>query len=191
MLKWHELFLPKILQRGRECAENSAVWGLGRGAAGWEAVVVGTELYPVEISIERGEITRAECGCPFAEKGMRCKHMAAVLYCMEERWPEVMADRDDALSRKLPNFSSDEVDTALKLAIDVLSMRCTALLLNRSNGDDYFSPDEFTLDDLPAEYGQQEKPDRQGRNEPLRLLYPDATEEKRREISRKYGLDGA
>ena len=190
MLKWQELFPPHILHRGEDCFQNSAVWGLGRGAAGWEAVVVGTELYPVEIVIDRGEITRAECACPFAEKGKRCKHMAAVLYSMEERWPEVLADRDDALSEKLPDYSSDETDTALKLAIDVLSMRCTALLLNRSNGEDRFSPDEFTLDDLPAEYGQQEEQERQGRNDPLRFLYPDATEEQRSEIRRKYGLEG-
>ena len=86
-------------------------------------------------------------------------------------------------------FQSYLVTFAFYIAYLVMTIPA-ALLLNRSNGEDRFSPDEFTLDDLPAEYGQQEEQERQGRNDPLRFLYPDATEEQRSEIRRKYGLEG-
>lgn len=143
MLKWREGFDRKILERGRDSFKNQAVWGLTRGAGGWEAVVIGTEMYPVEIALDGGTVSRTECACPYAEKGHRCKHMAAVLYTLEARWPEVLEDRDEALAGKMEEWSSEEVELALKLAIDVRSMRCTALLLNRSDGNNHFSPDEF------------------------------------------------
>ena len=188
MLKWREGFQNKILERGRECCDNKSVYGLTRGVSGWEAVVVGTEMYPVEIIIEKGGLVRASCTCPYAEKGQRCKHMAAVLYCMEKRWPEVMADRDTALAKKVGEYSSDEADMALKLSIDVNSTRCIALLLNRNNTENCFSPDEFTLDDLPTEYGRKESSEQQGNNEPLIFLFPKASTRQRNAIRKKYGL---
>ena len=188
MLNWRSGFTRQILQRGNDCRKNHAVWGLNRGPSSWEAVVVGTEMYPVEIAFNQDGITDAHCACPFVQKGQRCKHMAAVLLSMEQRWPEILQDRDDKLAKKLDSYSSDEIDLALKFSIDVLSMRCTALLLNRSKGEERFSPDEFTLDDLPEEYGQNKNQEQQGDNDPLLFLYPDAPEERRREIREKYGL---
>ena len=171
MLNWRSGFTRQILQRGNDCRKNHAVWGLNRGPSSWEAVVVGTEMYPVEIAFNQDGITDA-----------------AVLLSMERRWPESLQDRDDKLAKKLDSYSSDEIDLALKFSIDVLSMHCTALLLNRSKGEERFSPDEFTLDDLPEEYGQNKNQEQQGDNDPLLFLYPDAPEERRREIREKYGL---
>lgn len=188
MLNWREGFPTKILQRGRECLKNRAVWGLNRGSEGWEAIVVGTEMYPVEISLGKDGITGAWCACPFAQKGQRCKHMAAVLYTMEQLWPEILQDRDDRLVKKLDDYSSNEIDLALKLSIDIFSIRCTAVLLNRSRGEERFSPDEFTLDDLPEDYDGNQKQEQQGDNEPLLFLYPDASAEKREAIRKQYGL---
>jgi len=188
MMNWRAGFAGPILQRGRDCLKKHAVWGLTRGPATWEAVVVGTEMYPVEISLNRDGVAAARCACPYARKGQRCKHMAAVLYCMEQLWPEVAEDRDEKLAGKIDGYSSDEVDLALKFAIDIGSMRCTALLLNRSKGEERYSPDDFTLDDLPEEYGRNDKQERQGDNEPLLFLFPGATPEKREEIREKYGL---
>ena len=188
MLNWRAGFTGPILQRGRDCLKKHAVWGLTRGPDSWEAIVVGTEMYPVEISLSGDGIAAARCACPYAQKGQRCKHMAAVLYCMEQLWPEVSEDRDDKLTGKICEYSSDEVDLALKYAIDLHSMRCTALLLNRSKGEERYSPDEFTLDDLPEEYGQYEKQEKQGNNDSLLFLYPDASPERREQIRKKYDL---
>lgn len=188
MLNWQEGFQNTILQRGMECFENKAVHGLTHSASGWEAVVIGSEMYPVEIVIEKGKVIHAVCACPYANKGHRCKHMAAVLYSMEHRWPEIIADQDDLLSEKVSEYSSIETNLALKFSIDVGSIRCSALLLNRSNLRNCSHPDEFTLDDIPIEYEEKSIIDYQGENEPLLFLFPTATQRQRNIIKKKYGI---
>ena len=147
----------------------------------------GENIYQVAIDLEHPR--SSQCSCPYAaDRQTVCKHMVAMLYCMEQLWPEITEDRDDKLTKKISDYSSDEVDLALKFAIDIHSMRCTALLLNRSKGEERYSPDEFTLDDLPEEYGQYEKQEKQGNNDALLFLYPDAAPEIREKIRKKYGL---
>ena len=47
------------------------------------ATVSGTELYEVEIFLDHDEVYDMDCDCPYAEDGNYCKHMAAVLYELE------------------------------------------------------------------------------------------------------------
>lgn len=80
MQNWKELFLPHILERGRNYYEEGAVVSLGRTDTGYRAEVEGTEDYEVSIEIQDDEIMDMYCCCPYADSGNYCKHMAAVLY---------------------------------------------------------------------------------------------------------------
>ncbi len=48
------------------------------------AVVLGTEYYEVKIYLSNDRVDEMYCTCLYAEDGNACKHMAAVLYVVEE-----------------------------------------------------------------------------------------------------------
>ena len=81
---WKNRFDPRILERGWDYYQDGAVSELTRSAAGYSAVVRGTEDYCVEIEMENGAVGYMDCDCPYAEDGNDCKHMAAVLYAIED-----------------------------------------------------------------------------------------------------------
>ena len=83
---WEEYFAQHILSRGWEYYREGAVTNLTEEDDGeFTATVQGTDDYCVEIDIEDGIPVCMECDCPYADGGYNCKHMAAVLYAIEER----------------------------------------------------------------------------------------------------------
>jgi hypothetical protein len=50
-----------------------------------EAAVLGSDEYDVHIDMTSGNITNMSCNCPFADEGNYCKHMAALLFCWEDK----------------------------------------------------------------------------------------------------------
>ena len=83
MLNWKGLFRHHILERGWEYANYGAVRDIVKTDDGISAVVQGSEYYSVRISYSGTEIIDGYCSCPYAANGEWCKHMAAVLYCVE------------------------------------------------------------------------------------------------------------
>ena len=175
MLKWTDRFNDTILGRGRLLAKNGAVVGLHRSPPDWRAMVVGTELYSVSVRIEKGQAVGTACSCPYAAHGENCKHMAAVFYILGKRFPDIVTDDDAALTARLNTLSPDETEDALQFAIECGSTRCVVILLNRRSADGQlkFSPDEFTLDDIPEDMLPGAKADAQGDNDPMKLLFPE------------------
>ena len=84
MKNWTDLFAPLILQRGKNYHTEGRVSHLKYEYGSYSAVVSGTENYWVSILISDDEIEEMTCSCPYAESGNHCKHMAAVLYAMEQ-----------------------------------------------------------------------------------------------------------
>ena len=82
---WKDLFREHILARGEAYYYEGAVQNLEKTEHGYHAVVEGTEDYEVDIEIEGGQICEMCCTCPYADDGNNCKHMAAVLYEIEEQ----------------------------------------------------------------------------------------------------------
>lgn len=175
MLKWTDRFDGPIIGRGRTLVKEGAVVGLHRSLPGWRAMVVGTELYSVSVQIEKGQAAGTGCTCPYAAHGENCKHMAAVFFILEGHFPDIIRDDDAALTARLNELSPDEVEDALQFAIECGSTRCIAILLNRRSTADQpkFSPDEFTLDDIPEDALPGTKADVQGDNDPMKLLFPE------------------
>ena len=93
MLKpWEYLFKTHILSRGWDYYENGAVSSLKKTETGYKATVEGSYDYEVEVEIYDNEVVDMFCDCPYAEDGNYCKHMAAVLYEIEEKSAQMTSE---------------------------------------------------------------------------------------------------
>ena len=97
---WQGHFSNRILERGFNYYLMDAVSGLVKTSQGYQANVQGTEDYDVSIDLKNGRLQSMSCDCPYAESGNICKHMAAVLYAVE--------DRDEDLPEKSESSSGVE-----------------------------------------------------------------------------------
>lgn len=84
MKPWKNLFRTHILERGLKYYEEDCVTSLKQIMTGYTAVVEGTDDYDVEIEMRDNQVYDMTCTCPYAAAGNYCKHMAAVLYEIEE-----------------------------------------------------------------------------------------------------------
>ncbi len=84
MKNWKKLFPQTILARGRLYFDAKNVRSLSQKNNVYTAFVSGNELYTVSIITEDKSIKRMHCDCPYANSGNACKHMAAVLYAIDE-----------------------------------------------------------------------------------------------------------
>ena len=82
-MMWKNLFRSHILDRGYEYYHSGAVKNFLRNGNLISADVVGNEDYEVTIEIKNGEIDYMYCSCPYATDDNNCKHMAAVLFELE------------------------------------------------------------------------------------------------------------
>ena len=82
---WKGWFPPGTLEKGLDHYESGAVSDLKTTECGYEAVVLGSREYHVEIELNDGEISGMYCNCPYADDGSFCKHMAAVLFEIEDQ----------------------------------------------------------------------------------------------------------
>ena len=81
---WQEDFESAILDRGWGYYEEGRVVSLKWMGDKVSAVVQGTTDYDVEITFDGDTIIDLDCDCPYAVDGSLCKHMAAVLYALED-----------------------------------------------------------------------------------------------------------
>ena len=80
-----------ILQRGQQYFALETIKELKKEKTGWEAIVEGSVTYSVSIK-GQDEIEHWACTCPF-DQGPICKHVAAVLYAIQNRKFEDMMKR--------------------------------------------------------------------------------------------------
>lgn len=84
MKSWKGLFREHILERGYYYFRSGVVTDVSSNAKGCHAIVEGSEEYEVDIELHGEEFGKMYCTCPYAEGGSYCKHMAAVLYYLEQ-----------------------------------------------------------------------------------------------------------
>lgn len=85
MANWRDLFRPWILERGLDYFECGQVVGMEGEGNLVRAEVCGSQVYHVEIRHSGKRVDCMSCDCPYADKDENCKHMAAVLFAMEDR----------------------------------------------------------------------------------------------------------
>ena len=82
-INFEELFEEKILERGYNYYLEDSVHEVTKNGNYYEGLVYGTEIYEVQLKINRnGNVEDMDCDCPYAEEN-NCKHMAALLYYLE------------------------------------------------------------------------------------------------------------
>ena len=84
-MKWENIFREWILERGRQYYNSNRVANMIYENNLFRARVLGEKPYDVRIEILDDKIVSMRCSCPFAASGQKCKHMAAVLYAIEEK----------------------------------------------------------------------------------------------------------
>lgn len=121
MSNWKDLFQEHILARGEAYYFEGAVLELHKTEHGYHAVVEGTEDYEVDIEMEGGRGCEMYCSCPYAENGNNCKHMAAVLFEIEEQNEEdILAegtcpdDQEKEVEEIIERISEEELRSFVK-----------------------------------------------------------------------------
>ena len=93
----------QILTRGRDYFNRGNIVDLSYDEEEnvWEAQVEGTELYDVRIEQADSGALDYSCTCPY-DMGEHCKHIAAVLYAIEDSFPEqlIVKPRKQSAKRK-------------------------------------------------------------------------------------------
>lgn len=92
---WNRLFDIQSLEHGRNYFLRGQVQNLRQEGMRFTAEVQGTATYQVELEWEPDCVGSMTCGCPYAQRGNRCKHMAAVLFAISSSH----ADWEEALER--------------------------------------------------------------------------------------------
>ncbi len=135
-MEWEHLFESHILERGWDYYENEYVQEILKEENGIKAWVEGSDLYQVHIGIADGEIINMTCTCPYAEGGLNCKHMAAVLYMLEEGCVDMNEDSSASNRDKNKPFmdayelvKGAEEDLVRKFLADILISN--EVLMNR------------------------------------------------------------
>jgi hypothetical protein len=84
-MDWEYNFSSIILDRGHDYYLYDNVESIQRIENGYRAFVRGTEDYMVHIYFNGTHVGEMDCTCPYAEAGNNCKHMAAVLFAIDEQ----------------------------------------------------------------------------------------------------------
>ena len=107
---WRELFPPHIWKRGQSYYIEDRVLDIRRRRGCITAEIEGSEVYTVSVTLDPGtnRIEDYYCDCPYAEDGSPCKHLAALLYSLENDDDVVSAEDDEPLLETTVNMLSEE-----------------------------------------------------------------------------------
>ena len=114
MANWRDLFKPWILERGQEYFECGQVTELEDDGDLVRAEVSGSQNYHVEIQRSGKRVERMSCDCPYADKEENCKHMAAVLFALEDRSAQQRTGCRLEWQVALENLSVEQMRTLLR-----------------------------------------------------------------------------
>ncbi|HFR3599679.1 TPA: SWIM zinc finger domain-containing protein [Streptococcus suis] len=110
MKNWMDYFKPHIVDRGCSLFLDDAVQGLQKTSDGYNAHVIGGQVYEVEISFEHGQLVNMWCECPYAQEMNHCKHMAAVLFAISELDSQpALEGKDVSLAQLLDKLTVEQL----------------------------------------------------------------------------------
>jgi uncharacterized Zn finger protein len=89
-----QMIPSQILTRGRDYLRQGSILDISfdEEELFWEAQIEGTELYEVRVEQGRDGALACTCTCPY-DLGEHCKHVAALLYAIEESFPEYVGKK--------------------------------------------------------------------------------------------------
>lgn len=83
-IKFEDKFEDKILSRGYDYYKNNLVQDVHMVDDLIVAKVIGSKTYKAFIQVEDDDLIEVGCSCPYASDRLYCKHIAALLYYLEE-----------------------------------------------------------------------------------------------------------
>lgn len=87
LARWSYMFRSAVYARGVDYFQRRLVRSFNVDENIITAEVGNDEVYHVQIELdERGHIKKTFCGCPYAQEGLKCKHMAATLLKYENEY---------------------------------------------------------------------------------------------------------
>ena len=113
---WESIFKKGVLERGRQYYIEGRVELLKYEKDHLEAEVLGTEYYNVQIDLNNEQILKMKCTCPYAKENPYCKHMASVLYAVENS-NLILKDKtgnDYSIDDILDSLSDNELKEIIK-----------------------------------------------------------------------------
>ncbi len=112
---FREWITPDILQRGHDYFNKNLIQNLDEIEDGrWQAEVEGSYLYEIEIYRSPDNSLEYYCNCPY-DWGPVCKHVAAVLFAIEEMFPEYFEKSKKVRPpRKKRKTKSEKIDDILQ-----------------------------------------------------------------------------
>lgn len=124
---WKHLFQEHILGRGIDYFIKNLVENVYIKDNIIEATVYGSEEYKVEVIKEDEEVIDLSCSCPYADAGNNCKHMAAVLFYLEDK-ENILLEQD--IEESIGKLVEDaDISLIKEFLIDIL--KNDEKLLNR------------------------------------------------------------
>ncbi len=105
-----EIVDPLVMLRGQAYHQDGRVTALEQaGEKTWTAEVEGTDLYDVHFKLDSEGDLSCKCTCPY-DWGLVCKHVIAVLFAIEEAYPEAFSGE----AIQTPQSKLDEVREILE-----------------------------------------------------------------------------
>ena len=107
-MNWKRRFQALVLERGNRYYKENRVQNFRYEDEEYRTRVIGDASYNVEIKIRNDDLVFARCSCPYAAKGNYCKHMAALMYAIDENGEEVKRKALEWNAVKIKPFKASE-----------------------------------------------------------------------------------
>lgn len=119
MSNWKYNFDPKILLRGEMYYKEGRVGNIERNGDSYSATVYGSFDYNVYVEFDDGDLIVADCTCPYShDEDKYCKHVAALLYAIEDQWGEMHLEDLEDLESILERTPKSELIAQLLIFAD-------------------------------------------------------------------------
>ena len=103
-MNWKRYFSQTMIDRGYEYYVKGKVKGVTKTGDSYRATILGTRVYHTQVRIVDDSIYTPRCDCLYAQGGLYCKHMTALLHYIEqtEMWKNQEEKRETKI---IPVFS--------------------------------------------------------------------------------------
>ncbi len=96
MANWKDTFSPLSLRRGKDLQRAHCVISLKKDDPYYSAKIYDScNSYYSSLRVEDGEADRFDCNCQTFRNNGNCKHIAALLYAIEEEYPEDLPKEEE------------------------------------------------------------------------------------------------
>lgn len=113
LIDWRPKFSQEIRSRGMDYYQKNRVRDIEHSGNLYRAEVIGSGgrhyATTVALSTHGSDVEMMDCTCPFAEDGSHCKHEAALLYAIEERFEQITESIQDTDNEEAGELTPEQM----------------------------------------------------------------------------------